>query len=307
MFEHLVHADWGIAPGKRWHAHAERSAEGWHVGVPVPVPASGDFLDRLFEAAAARSVLAGFDFPIGLPQAYAVRSGTPDFRSALSRFGAGEWQDFYRVAAVPEEISLRRPFYPLAAAPGTSRASLVTGLGVARFDELLRVCERRTATRAAACALFWTLGPNQVGKGAIAGWREVVRPALDRGASLWPFDGSLAALASRRGLVMAEAYPAEACSIVGASFRRTQSKRRPSDRRAKAKDILQWAQPRRIDFSPDARLALLAGFGEDRAGEDRFDAFVGLLGMIEVVDGRWPEACEQHPDVRPWEGWILGR
>ena len=50
---------------------------------------------------------------------------------------------------------------------------------------LLRVCELKTEHSQAACSLFWTLGGNQVGKGALTGWQEVIRPALLRGARLW--------------------------------------------------------------------------------------------------------------------------
>jgi hypothetical protein len=46
---------------------------------------------------------------------------------------------------------------------------------------------------------YWTLGGNQVGKAAIDGWQNVVRPALALGASLWPFDGSLENLSSLNG------------------------------------------------------------------------------------------------------------
>jgi len=49
------------------------------------------------------------------------------------------------------------------------------------------------------------------------------------------------------------------------------------------------------------------GFGEASSGEDAFDALAGLLKMIEVVDGRRPEATAGLEQVLTWEGWILGR
>lgn len=51
----------------------------------------------------------------------------------------------------------------------------------------------KNSGRNAACPLFWTLGANQVGKGAIIGWRDVLSPALhdDKGVFLWLFDGFL--------------------------------------------------------------------------------------------------------------------
>ncbi len=51
--------------------------------------------------------------------------------------------------------------------------------------------------------LFWTLGGNQVGKGAISGWREIIVPRLDE-IGLWPFDASLADLASSKPVIVAE-------------------------------------------------------------------------------------------------------
>jgi hypothetical protein len=46
------------------------------------------------------------------------------------------------------------------------------------------------------------------------------------------------------------------------------------------------------------------GFGSGADGEDRFDALVGLIGMLEVLaTGREPTV---GPDPRV-EGWILGQ
>ena len=53
--------------------------------------------------------------------------------------------------------------------------------------------------------------PNQVGKAAIIGWRDVLAPALLDGGpvSLWPFDGALPSLLVPGNVVIAETYPAE--------------------------------------------------------------------------------------------------
>ena len=42
------------------------------------------------------------------------------------------------------------------------------------------------------------------------------------------------------------------------------------------------------------------------SGEDPFDAFVGLIGMIEVVDGRRDEGSTSAGDVITWEGLTAG-
>jgi hypothetical protein len=184
---------------------------------------------------------------------------------------------------------------------------LAAGLNLRSFNELLRVCERRTEHRQAACSLFWTLGGNQVGKAALTGWLEVIRPALIRGARLWPFDGTLAELARLPGVVLAETYPAEAYRMVGAAFRPGQSKRRQLDRKDKAAAVLAWAERHGVEFTAVAVSDLTGGFGARPDGEDPFDAMMGLLKMIEVVDGRQKECTEPSAEVAAWEGWILGR
>src|SRR4029079_19473112 len=100
-------------------------------------------------------------------------TGVTSSLETLPGLGRGEWRRFFEPAVLPGEIALGRPFYP-ARPGGTSQAHLVEGLGVASMDDLLRRCDRRTATRRAACSIFWTLGANQVGRAAIAGWREVL-------------------------------------------------------------------------------------------------------------------------------------
>lgn len=307
MFDKLIHADWSVSPGKRWAAIAERQADRWVVEAPALVGPSGAFLDRAFAAAAGQCLLLGFDFPIGVPVAYGAQTGFRGFRELLPMLGEGPWSEFFAVARQPAEIAITRPFYPLSSTKGVSRAELVAGLGVGRFDELLRICERRTAHRQAACSLFWTLGGNQVGKGALSGWQEVIRPALLRGAALWPFDGGLAELARAPGVILAETYPAEAYRMVGAGFLPGQSKRRQADRQEKAMAILTWAERHGTVLTRPAAAALTAGFGPSSSGEDQFDAMLGLLKMIEVAEGRRAEATERHEVTAAWEGWILGR
>ncbi len=306
MFDRLVHADWGVAADKRWAASAERHGEGWCIAAPRAVGPTEAFVDDAF-ADPARRVLLGFDFPIGVPRAYGVKTGLLDFVAFLSRLGDSDWRDVFEVADAPAEISVRRPFYPAKPRKGVSRADLVAGLGVGAFDDLLRACDRRTADGRAACAVFWTLGGNQVGKGALAGWRDVIRPALARGAALWPFDGDLATLAQAPGVVIAETYPADAYRMVGAAFGSRESKRRQADRRAKASAILAWAERHGVLFAEDAHRPLTDGFGATASGEDRFDALLGLLKMIEVADGRRAERLARHDTTDAWEGWILGR
>jgi hypothetical protein len=49
------------------------------------------------------------------------------------------------------------------------------------------------------------------------------------------------------------------------------------------------------------------GFGDDKFGEDRFDAVVGLFGMLAVLLNLRDAGAPQLPEVQRVEGWILGR
>lgn len=302
MFDLIVHSDWSVDRRKRWAVVARREGGRWDLSDAEeawPV-------DRLLAESNHRRVLAGFDFPIGVPAHWAARAKVESFRSLLPLLGSGSWARFFDVAEKPEDISTHRPFYPRASLAGTKREHLAAAHGAADFDALLRLCERKTEHRNAACALFWTLGGNQVGKGALSGWREVVIPTVQRGARLWPFDGGLVD-GGTTGLTIAETYPGEAYNHVGVTFRAGMSKRRQSDRAGFASTIETWASKHDVALSAALADSLRRGFGAEGAGEDRFDALLGLCGMIEVVDGRRDHGAPPDPRVTKLEGWIFGQ
>ena len=68
-------------------------------------------------------------------------------------------------------------------------------------------------------------------------------------------------------------------------------------------------ETRRLDINVErsARAEIEDGFGAGADGEDRFDAVVGLLGMLGVVRGRRCSGEPDDPVVRRVEGWILGQ
>lgn len=301
----LVHADWSVSPKKRWAARAEWAA-GWKLTSVEPVGPTAAFLGDLLTAASTHRVLAGFDFPIGLPNRYGEKTGEADFSALLRRIGTGRWSDFADVARMADEISIERPFYPARSLKGVTRDELIRGLGVPRFDDLFRQCERGTGGRRAACPIFWTLGGQQVGKGALSGWVEVVKPAQAGGASVWPFDGSLQHLSQEPGLVIAETYPAEAYGHVGVRFAQSESKTNQSHRKSKAGAIHAWADRHAVKLAAPVISLIDDGFGDTKSGEDQFDALLGLLGMIEVADGR-RSAAPPGRATDPWEGWIIGQ
>ncbi|MCI0397729.1 MAG: hypothetical protein L0332_03755 [Chloroflexi bacterium] len=308
----VVHADWGTPENKRWMARAVLGASGRYlVYAPEPVGEPITWLARLRAAAGPDGVvLLGLDFPIGLPLAYARLVEVADFLAVLPELGQGRWASFYEVATRPDEISLYRPFYPQRPG-GTRQAHLLAGLGLATIDELRRQCERARPGRRAAAPLFWTLGGQQVGKAAIAGWREVLAPALRRpelDLAMWPFAGPLADLLRPGRVVVAECYPAEFYDHLGVLFsHRSGGKRAPAARAANARPLLNWAEEAGVALHPALVAQLLAGFGPAPAGEDTFDAVIGLLGMLNVLLGRRPPGELPAGPARQVEGWILGQ
>lgn len=308
MFDTLCHADWSCEPAKRWAATALRTNKGWTVAAPQRVTSS-EIVGLIHETwQEGGRGLFGFDFPIGVPVAFGKQTNFDGFVEALSQFGSGEWGRFFDVADDPPDISLTRPFYPHWSGAGRKHAHLFAPLNVESIDDLRRVCERKTSHRPAACPLFWTLGGNQVGKAAIDGWQNVVRPAMALGVSLWPFDGPLKDLSELNACVICETYPREAYSHLGISFQANESKRNQEHRQRTLSNLGSWAKERAIAFTAPAKAQVIDGFGTTKCGEDAFDALVGLLAMIEVVEDRRPERGMTPAGLTAaWERWILGQ
>jgi hypothetical protein len=61
------------------------------------------------------------------------------------------------------------------------------------------------------------------------------------------------------------------------------------------------------NVSVEDRLRRAMENGFPRGKDDAFDAFVGLFGMIEVVQGKRPAVEQREPPVTTVEGWMLGR
>jgi hypothetical protein len=257
------------------------------------------------EAGEGGCALAGFDFPIGLPSAYASKAGIRDFTEILLNWGEGRWADFGKVARHAQEVRLERPFYPQEPR-GSRRSDLSIGLGI-EWQALYRECERAHPGRRAACPLFWTLGGQQVGKAAISGWNEVLAPALrdtDHPVAIWPFAGKLSELIKPGRVVIAETYPGEFYNSLGLSGKRW-SKRRQADRQARAGFIVEWAKRQGITLAEDLHEQIQDGFGDSMSGEDRFDAVIGLFGMLNTLYNGIDEPDDKK--IRSVEGWILGQ
>jgi hypothetical protein len=192
----------------------------------------------------------------------------------------------------------------------------VAGIGLGSVDDLRRVCDHAVpGAMGAAAPVFWLVWAQQVGKAAITAWREVVAPAVALPhVRLWPMDGALTQLVTTGRTVLAEVYPRAAYTWPLGFPRAGWSKRRQDDRRARAVDAGQWIRARgpSIVLAPAMQAALDDGFGAAPSGEDPFDATMGALQMIAVLDGLVPEAPAGIMEAagsrrRGTEGWILGR
>jgi len=283
-------------------AVAHRRGTGWHATAPRPVGDIGTLFARLIAEAEGAPVALGADLPIGLPRAYAAQRTEPDFRRFLA--ATAHWPDFYSVCTSLNELNPERPFYPARGIKGMTRAAHAAALGLGGPAGLSRACDRATAERPAGAPLFWTLGANQTGKAAITAWRDMLLPALDT-VRLWPFDGPFLRLLTPGRVALAETYPAEAMRHLAIPTKG--SKRRQSDRVAVVEPLRDAMI--RVNAIPDAGMArhIADGFGADAAGEDRFDCTLGLLCVINVLEGNRPDTAPADPWLTRWEGWVLGQ
>ncbi len=313
----VVHADWGTNPKTRWMACAQRGHDGsYRARAPQKVGDPQTLLRCLRgEFGVHACVLVGFDFPIGLPARYAALVQVSDFLSFLREVPDGRWVDFFSVADRADQISLYRPFYPNRPM-GKGEARLVDmteRLGLDK-EAMRRCCEQGYSGRRAAAPLFWTIGAQQVGKAAISGWRDVINPALrdiDLNVAIWPFSGRLFDLFQPGRIIIAETYPAEFYSHLGVTFHpqegRKYGKRVWQDREAKAQHLIDSADAMGVTLSPELPQQIRSGFGRTASGEDPFDAFVGLLGMLRVVLKQQPPGDPTEDQLKRIEGWILGQ
>jgi hypothetical protein len=157
--------------------------------------------------------------------------------------------------------------------------------------------------------MFWTLGGNQVGKAMIVGWRDLLAPARRDGVdvAIWPFDGALCDLMRSHRFVVTEAYPGEIYGHLRLSLRAQGGNGSEAARRVAASLLLAWARRTDLALAPGLRAEITAGFGGAPGADDRFDAVVGLFGLINVVSGARPSGEPDDPVVRRIEGWILGQ
>lgn len=257
-------------------------------------------------------LVIGLDMPIGLPEPYARRVGITDFCRFLKGEEGPDWSDFSTVSERLATVTPNRPFFPKGNIADTDKQggkpqqNWLKQLGMEKA-ETYRRCDLGTDDRASAASLFWTKGANQVGKAALSGWSELIAPLLRHQADqvgLWPFDGDLAALVQDRRVTVVEAYPGEIYGWFGCKPR---SKTKRDSRLEQVVALEAAIDQLELQLSSDAKQQLADGFGDDDKGEDRFDCFVGALGLVAVLADHQPAPTPEDPIFRSIEGWILGQ
>ena len=310
----IVHIDWSKAAPKRWmcrilphdatpRIEAPRRLDAW-------CPALGDLARCI--APEADGALIGLDTPLGVPWAWAERADVTEFSQLIRQAHEGRWPQLFEVARAAHEIGLDRPFYPHRAG-GTRLHHLVEGLGLPSPDALLRVCDAPIERGPRPCPIFWTMGANQVGKGAIVAWRDVLGPALTDpsvDAAIWPFDGPLDALIRSRRVVFCETYPGMVAVQLGLTTGRVRRSKRSSEARAAVSERL-MDHIARLELGVDAslRAQIEDGFSQLGAhGEDAYDALIGALGMAYALRSLpRAEDTTMSARARRVEGWMLGK
>lgn len=308
-----AHADWSVNHRKRWITTARQTNGRWLIEAPEPVGEAGTLLARLCATAAGAPVAFGGDFPLGLPRAYAARAGIRNFAHWLhSRTGE---EKFFAVCHNLNDVALERPFYPYWRTQGSKPMAALAGKLRLKPEQLRRRVDFPVRTtdessiihrRPAGAPLFWTLGANQCGKGALDAWKTCLLPAFAATVNvrLWPYDGTFHELLRPGGVVVAETYPAEA--MFQLRLKLNGSKRAQTNRRELAADILE--RIRNLNAIPSTTLAATIndGFGAHPDGEDRMDSLFGLLCVIRVANGAG-DGVPDDPAIRTVEGWVLGQ
>jgi hypothetical protein len=159
-------------------------------------------------------VLVGFDAPIGVPTTY-LRTATSqveewsDCQNFLDWLGAtGKLSGCFEPASSILDWSVRRPFYGIPPKGRRSWEEHLKSVGIASrrtIDELTN-----------ANPVFVASGiPGSVGSAARDLWQglDSLRTQSTRKIAVWPFEGSLEAVAPRDGVVVGEIYPKAAYVI----------------------------------------------------------------------------------------------
>jgi hypothetical protein len=123
--------------------------------------------------------------------------------------------------------------------------------------------------------------------------------------AIWPFAGPLQDLLVPWRVVVAETYPAEFYNHLGIAFRAPGQGRNPvsATRPAPSTPLPCWPVLPGSAYSLTQAFALDPGrLWRDRRREDRFDAVIGLFGMLNILRGDRQSGEPTQGAIRRIEG-----
>ena len=106
---YVAHADWSVERAKRQVAMARLDGDSYRVLFVRPAEQESTWGQGLRRALGVpdeeATLLAAFDFPIGLPRAYACKANIALFPTFLRKIGQEPWARFATAAGTPAEDS----------------------------------------------------------------------------------------------------------------------------------------------------------------------------------------------------------
>jgi len=250
-------------------------------------------------------VLVALDVPLGVPSGFldTVRSsGVGALTSFLDLLLAtASWPRFFDASQHPRDWGVHRPFFAVPAGDG----GLTSYLDAAKQLDVTSLL-RRIDAQTGAKPVFVTAGiPGSVGSSARDVWMAL-RHLLQqpRSFAVWPFEGSVDALLSARGIVLGETYPRAAYATAltdgppGSRPRLMVAKTDSRHRHAAIEQLLaqRWVRFNGVQFD---------GLDDARQNEDDFDACITAAALLRCVLEDLPLAPPLDASIAA-EGGILG-
>jgi hypothetical protein len=278
----IVCADWSRYPGRgeAYRARISRRAISRLVR-----PAGGWTLRQLLRAATTEvdgaSVLVGVGVPLGVPASLAGALGPAAGANFLELLrNAGSIPGFFDTCPEPARWSPRQPFFSVREGGLRRWTRQMEAFGVSAYRAI-------DLAGAAQSPLVVSGTPETPGAAARDVWRTLLADIEEFGGRVWPFDGSMAALASAPGVVLGEIDPRAASALATYHERG----------RATAIGLLQqedWVREHGI---------VLGGLEAARRSRDAFDALFSVATLLRgVLEGAPLDSGPTHP----MEGGILG-
>jgi hypothetical protein len=299
--EVIVCADWSKGHGKR-SVYVARVGERTIRRVAGRKWSFGKVMGLAAEEQQRGPVLVAFDVTLGVPSSYF--KAAQEVESWVSAHNFIDWlafaaatPNFFAAVGAASEWSVRRPYFTVPAGKGSygafERAAKSHGVNLKRQIDTL------TGGKSA-----FAIGiPGHVAPAAQTLWEELAAAlAPERSFSIWPFEGTLAALFHSKRIVVGEIYPRAAYTTALANQLpdrlRALKKTKCSVRHGalKALESADWVRRPEVTVN---------GFEPAWDSEDDFDALMTSAAMLRyAIEGLSFSVSTYEDPVA--EGGILG-